>query len=231
MSSTDQHRPGAVSSVLHHARLEGVRSQVAFSLLLDTLARPGTVRSIATVGLPAGVPSPLVVPLALADVETSVAVVDADPDATWAVLVVDATGAPLADPTEAAQVVFLSGFDATDVLAVRRGTSADPEDGTRVAIACRGLQPLDADPGEADDRPAGPAGVVVALSGPGVEGTRHLRVDGLDPAVFAAIAEANRMFPAGIDCWLVSADGDLAAIPRSTRIECLHSSTTNEERV
>ena len=61
------------------ARLGGVRSQRAFAALLATLSRPGTIESLDAVALPADVPPALVVPLALADVEVEVAVVDDRP--------------------------------------------------------------------------------------------------------------------------------------------------------
>jgi alpha-D-ribose 1-methylphosphonate 5-triphosphate synthase subunit PhnH len=54
------------------------------------------------------------------------------------------------------------------------------------------------------------------LSGPGIDGTIELAVDGLGHDVFDAIVEANRQFPAGIDVWLVAGDGAIAGLPRST---------------
>jgi alpha-D-ribose 1-methylphosphonate 5-triphosphate synthase subunit PhnH len=61
--------------------------------------------------------------------------------------------------------------------------------------------------------------VTLSLSGPGVPGTRQLAVRGLPPAVFDAISEANQAFPAGIDTFLVTADGKVAGLPRSVRID------------
>ncbi len=220
---------------VQRARLDGGRSQIAFSLLLDTLARPGEIRSLARVELPPGLPAPLVLPLALADVEVPVAVVAADPDSPWPALVADATGAPLVTPGMAAQVVLLDGFGPEDLLGLARGTDQDPDGGTRVAVACRALHPIDAPTAAATTAPD----VVVELSGPGVDGTRRLGLDGLDRAVLDAIAEACSRFPTGIDCWFVTPTGDVAAVPRSSHLEVLapapapttaphHGSTTEE---
>ena len=59
--------------------------------------------------------------------------------------------------------------------------------------------------------------MTLELSGPGVPGTVGLGVDGVDPAVFGALREANALFPAGIDVWLVDGRGQVAGLPRSVR--------------
>lgn len=194
---------------LSRARLSGHRSQQAFRVLLDTLARPGTVRSADAVQLPPGVPTALLLPLALADVEVSVAVVSGEPDQRWAPFVRDVTGCRAAPIESASIVVLLDGYSPSDVLAVRRGTALAPESGARLAIACRTLRS-----GAAAADEAG-----VRLSGPGVDGRAELAIGGVDRELLDAIATANASFPAGIDTWLVSRDGHVAAIPRSSRIE------------
>lgn len=230
MSSTDAStRPGrptrADGDLVNRARLDGLRSQIAFALLLDTLSRPGEVRSLARVGLPAGVPTPLVVPLALADVEVPVAVVTGDPESPWPGLVRDVTGAPLVDAPEAAQIVLLDGFGVAAVSTARRGTDQDPDAGARLSVACRSLRPV---PTDTDPAAAG-CSVVLELDGPGVNGVRRLGVDGLAPELFAALGEANASAPAGIDCWFVTPHGDMAALPRSTRVSIVHPSRPTEE--
>ncbi|MGY6502583.1 MAG: phosphonate C-P lyase system protein PhnH [Acidimicrobiales bacterium] len=218
---------GADGGLVHRARLDGTRSQVAFSVLLDTLARPGRVASLAAVGLPPGVPAPLVLPLALADVETPVAVVTGDPDSPWPHLVRDVTGAPLVDVVSAAQVVLLDGFGGADILAARRGTAQEPEYGARMALSCRALVPRGA-PHDDDSGPP-PCTVELELTGPGVDGVARLGIDGLPAGVFGALAEANAAFPSGVDCWFVTAHGDIAALPRSTQVRVVRPHPTTEE--
>jgi alpha-D-ribose 1-methylphosphonate 5-triphosphate synthase subunit PhnH len=224
MSSTEaSERHADAGRFVRRARLDGERSQVAFSLLLATLAHPGTVRSVLSVELPAGVPIPLVVPLALADVEVPVAVVTGDPDSPWPDLVRDVTGAPLVEPAHAAMAVLLDGFGPEVVTCLPRGTSDDPDRGAKVAIACRALH------GPSGDGHGAAGGeVVIELSGPGVDGSRRLGVDGLDVSVIEAVAESNRTFPAGIDCWLASPTGEVAAIPRSAAVHVVHPVDSNE---
>jgi alpha-D-ribose 1-methylphosphonate 5-triphosphate synthase subunit PhnH len=212
----------ANGTFVQRARLDGARSQIAFALLLDTLARPGEIRSLARVQLPTGVPTPLVLPLALADVEVPVAVVSGDPDSPWPGLVRDATGAPMVELDRAAQIVLLDGFGPNHLLAARRGTNEEPDRGARLAIACRGLRPVPAEG-------RGGAQMTIELTGPGIDGSRRLGIDGLDTTIVEAIAEANQAYPAGIDCWFMSPLGDLAAIPRSSEITILPPTASNEE--
>jgi alpha-D-ribose 1-methylphosphonate 5-triphosphate synthase subunit PhnH len=189
------------------ARLTGARSQRAFSALLDTLARPGTIRSLDSVGLPDDVPTALVVPLALADVEVSVAIADD----RWQRFLVDVTGCRIAAPTSAAMVVFLDPPDRDSILSLRRGNDESPEGGAKVAIAVDRLRPHVGAATDADE-------LVVELSGPGVDGSCRLAIAGLPAAALDAIATANRGFPSGIDTWLVARDGSIAALSRSTHI-------------
>ncbi len=89
------------------------------------------------------------------------------------------------------------------------------------------LCPLDRfHPGE-EDRPERGATVVAQvagmgheggrrLTGPGIEASASLRVDGLPPSFWAERAAMHRGFPLGLDI-LFTARHALAALPRSTR--------------
>jgi alpha-D-ribose 1-methylphosphonate 5-triphosphate synthase subunit PhnH len=189
------------------ARLTGARSQRAFSALLDTLARPGTVASLDAVCIPDDVPAALVVPLALADVEVSVAT----DDDRWQRFLVDVTGCRTAASDLASMVVFLDPPNRDAILSLRRGSDESPEGGAKVAIAVDGLRPHLGPGADADE-------LVVELSGPGVDGSRRLAIAGLPAGSLDAIASANRGFPSGIDTWLVARDGSIAALSRSTHI-------------
>jgi alpha-D-ribose 1-methylphosphonate 5-triphosphate synthase subunit PhnH len=181
------------------ARLDRFDSQRAFRVLLDTASRPGDVRRLPLAGLGA-----VVVPLTLADVETTIAVLGAPSEQAR---VLRATGATTATVDEAQLVACCGGTDATTIDRLRRGSALAPEGGAKVGIDCRVL------------RPAAPGDVTLTLSGPGIDGTAVLGVDGMDGAVFEAIARADAGFPVGIDVWLVDGDGQVAGLPRSTRWE------------
>jgi alpha-D-ribose 1-methylphosphonate 5-triphosphate synthase subunit PhnH len=180
-------------------RLDRFDSQRAFRVLLDTASRPGDVRRLPLARLGA-----IVVPLALADVETTVAVLGAPSEQTR---VLRATGATTAAVDEAELVACCGRTDAATIDRLRRGSTLAPEGGAKVGIDCHTL------------RPAAPGAVTLTLSGPGIDGTAVLGVDGVDRAVFYAVARADAGFPAGIDVWLVDGDGRVAGLPRSTRWE------------
>jgi alpha-D-ribose 1-methylphosphonate 5-triphosphate synthase subunit PhnH len=180
-------------------RLDRFDSWRAFRVLLDTASRPGNVRRLPLDGLGA-----IVVPLALADVETTFAVLGAPSEQDR---VLRATGATLAAVGEAELVACCGGTDGATIDRLRRGSALAPEGGAKVGIDCHML------------RPAASADVTLTLSGPGIDGTTVLGVDGVDQAVFDAIARANTGFPSGIDVWLVDGDSRVAGLPRSTRWE------------
>ena len=58
----------------------------------------------------------------------------------------------------------------------------------------------------------------IVLSGPGVNGTVSLRITGLDPSELQLLMEVNREFPLGVDAMFLDQGGNIACIPRSSRI-------------
>lgn len=179
--------------------LDHFASQSIFRLLLETLSRPGQISELAQTELGA-----LVLPLALGDVHTRVAVCASEElqnDVIWA------TGAVLTGLDDADLVACCEDVDAASIKRLRRGTALAPELGAKIAINCTQLH-ADAS-GE----------LTLTLSGPGVDGSITLGLDGLAREVVDAIIEANAHFPAGIDVWFVDQSGRLAALPRSCRVE------------
>lgn len=140
--------------------------------------------------------------------EVSSHVLTAPGAAAWADAVHEATGAPRAGLSAARTVVALRPLTAEDIAALAVGTPLDPETGARV------FAQVEAVGGE------GPHDVDLLLAGPGVPDgeDRRLAVRGLSAPVVAALAEANADFPCGVDVFLVAADGQVAALPRTTRL-------------
>ena len=180
-------------------RLDGRRSQEVFRVLLETLARPGRVSQLPSAGLGASV-----VPLALAGVDSSFAVIG---DTDWEQRVRAATGATAVEPESAPLVAVCGRCDGETIRRLRPGSALAPEEGAKVGIDCDEL------------RPAGPGALTLVLSGPGVVGSVVLGVEGLDPGVVEARRELTSGFPAGIDVWLVDRSGRVAGIPRTTTVE------------
>jgi alpha-D-ribose 1-methylphosphonate 5-triphosphate synthase subunit PhnH len=183
-------------------RLGALASQAVFRVLLDSLARPGRIlRLPAELDDAPGV-GPGVVPLALAVIDSTVAVVGSP---SWQARICRATGAVAADVADASLVAIYGAADAATISRLRRGSAAEPEAAAKVGLACRAL--TDAGGGE----------VTLELTGPGVPGKTRLGVAGVSAAAFDALRAANQHFPAGVDVWLVDEHGQVAGLPRSSR--------------
>jgi alpha-D-ribose 1-methylphosphonate 5-triphosphate synthase subunit PhnH len=179
--------------------LDADAAQRAFRAVLDALARPGTPMALPPV---ADMPPALLPVLALADLDTPVCVLGDDEVAgTWADALATATLAPVAPLAEARLVTALRPLVIGELGTVRTGSPAAPEEAALLAMAVPGLD-------------GGPA---LRLSGPGIPDTRTIAPRGL-PADLVA-ARAATAFPAGVDLLLVSPDGQLLGVPRSTRME------------
>lgn len=178
------------------ATLRPDESRQVFRAVLDALSRPGR-----TVELPGDrigpTPAVLLPVLALADLGTGVAVLDDGDD--WADVVGAVTSAPVAPLGSARFVTSTRPITADEVRTVCRGSALAPEEG---ALVCLTVPEVDGDEWR--------------LSGPGIPGTAT--VSGVDD-LLAARAEAVAGYPAGIDLLLVTPDGRMTGIPRTTAIE------------
>lgn len=179
------------------------QAQAVFRVLLDCMAGPGKVSQL-----------PVAHPIA-SDDENLLAVLESLVDQEVAVWVCpglsERIGQTLLSRTRVRQahlsqadyvVADRAGLPAA-ISGARIGSIEYPDEGATLIISCNSL---------AD----GP--VELTLSGPGVSGTAQLRVAGVPGGDFQALAERNSDFPLGLDLTLVSWDGMVACIPRSTQI-------------
>lgn len=199
------------------APLSVAHSQQVFRAVMDALARPGTVHR-----LPGGVaaPSALLPLLALADLGTPACVL-ADAG-EWADVVRAMTSAPAAVLAQAQLVAALRPVTGDELASLRTGTAEAPENGALACLSVAGLRPLPDGAGAcgaSGDGAGATGGRRLRLSGPGIPGTRNLLVTGLPPGFVAVRRELTSGFPAGADLLLVSSDGDLAGLPRTTLID------------
>jgi alpha-D-ribose 1-methylphosphonate 5-triphosphate synthase subunit PhnH len=180
-------------------------AQRGFRALMDAMANPGTVQSL-DLGL--APPAPLTPELA------AVALVLCDPDSpVWLdsrLGVSDAVvawlnfhiAAPLTAEPGAAQFALVTGADTLPLLnAFALGSDQYPDSSTTVVLALPGLD-------------GGPS---LALSGPGIKGTRMISPLGLPGDFVTQRLENRERFPRGVDLLLV-ADGAVIGLPRTTRI-------------
>lgn len=189
------------------AALDHLGSQRVFRVLLDALARPGRVLELPAGLIDVDTPAPVLVPLALADLEVTLAVLEpAEPG--WAARLERATGARRATAERADLVLALQPPRPDELRALRRGTPDRPDLGCRLVLACDRIAVAASEPA-----------VLLDLTGPGVPGTARLAVTGLPVEVLEALVAVNRRFPLGVDTFLVGTGGHVAGLPRSTRVQ------------
>lgn len=187
-------------------------TQRAFRQVMNAFARPGTVGAIdgyARVGQPSRLPACFETALRLfVDQAVTYCVIGADAraQAEWITLQTHAHAVP------AAEADFLLVPDAADAEARREAIAAagagsleEPERGALVIVACVVVS-ADEAPGLAR----------VEVEGPGVDGRAAFYVDRTDWA--HARAARGDEYPCGIELLLVDEDGNVAAIPRTTRV-------------
>jgi alpha-D-ribose 1-methylphosphonate 5-triphosphate synthase subunit PhnH len=189
--------------------LDHTDSQATFRVLLDALSRPGTVHRLPEGVVDVDVPAAVLVPLALADLEVDLAVLEpAGPD--WAAALAEATGARPAAPERADLVLALRPPRPDEIRGLRRGTADRPDLACRLVLACDHI-----DTGATD---ATDSAAHLDLSGPGVDGHAALAVSGVPLETLEALIAVNRRFPLGVDTYVVDTEGRVAGLPRSTAV-------------
>ncbi len=177
--------------------------QRTFRAVLSAVSMPGTVEQLTMLrdddGRWAGV---IAIAHSLLDHEVTFHVLTAGASADGPEeTILRRTGSRTA-PLAQAGYVFT---DATRALAAVEqaveGPLEEPERSATVIVLCDSV---------------GAGDLALALSGPGVDGEKVLRLGGVDAAVMKARAERNWPFPVGIDLLFVDPLGRVAGVPRST---------------
>lgn len=192
--------PGSVWPVL--PALSAATSQQVFRACLSALSRPGTAHALPTGDLPAGVPAAALVPLALTDLMAPLTGLGRA--AGLARRIATATGARYVQPGQARFAVALDD-DHEELLRLPVGSNWSPEFGALLSQRVTALRQSQ--------------GTELTLTGPGIKDTTMFTVAGLGRAFFAARAELTAAFPTGVDLVLITDDGTMIGIPRTTQIE------------
>jgi alpha-D-ribose 1-methylphosphonate 5-triphosphate synthase subunit PhnH len=193
---------------------EVLAAQRTFRMLIEALARPGTICALPDriPDAPADVnPHAALVAFTLLDQEVKFAA--AGPQAeTLAAYISRRTGARRSPPEEAS-FLFGHGDDSETPLGrLPRGSPEFPElGGTAVLTVGRVSERAERGDGGRTD--------ALVLSGPGVVAAATVYIRGLAPAVVDAFRRQNREYPQGIDAFLVGRDGRLVGLPRTARID------------
>lgn len=177
--------------------------QQVFRILLDALARPGTIAE-----LPLELGDPLDLPLlALTDGTTPIAALDPTEDEMARVTEIhQLTQAPLAPVLQARFVVSYRDPDPLAMAELNTGCDDRPHEAALlIQSAMVAEQPQ-------------PDFSAWQLSGPGIDGTTQIQVAGLSRSFFRARDRLVAGYPQGVDVVLVSPSGAVLGLPRTTRI-------------
>ncbi|MFB5188995.1 phosphonate C-P lyase system protein PhnH [Alicyclobacillus fastidiosus] len=198
-------------------------TQHVYRQLVDATARPGRIYSIVTVcerlfelgkrnaGLAACA-------LALLDQEVCFSVVAKESSASilreflrWETFSLSANSSD-------ADYVFIdcgqiSTVNVRELMgALNRGTLLDPHKSATAFLAVDVLA-------ETTEKVDEAASLCMRLRGPGIDGTRHIAVIGMDSEWMFAREMVNVEYPLGIDIFLVSEAGQIIGLPRTTIVE------------
>jgi alpha-D-ribose 1-methylphosphonate 5-triphosphate synthase subunit PhnH len=117
------------------------------------------------------------------------------------------TGARKASPSRADFALCLDGASGARLADLPQGTDAEPEGSATALISVShiSLQP-------------GKGSTVLELRGPGIRETVTLAITGLPKATLEAIDATRRVYPLGVDVFLIDRQGHSAGLPRTTRV-------------
>jgi alpha-D-ribose 1-methylphosphonate 5-triphosphate synthase subunit PhnH len=191
------------------------QTQRLYRKLLDAMARPGTVRSVADEyrGLPfesGGETVAAAIALTLIDGEVAFSFdLGGSSPETLAEWIRKRTFGRITAPDKA-DYVFAPGMpEETEIMQrygrIRTGSLMSPEDGATVLLLVSGFGR------------SGESGHGWTLTGPGIADETELSVTGLSPVWMELRGRWNELYPMGVDMILFSPDGELAALPRTTR--------------
>jgi alpha-D-ribose 1-methylphosphonate 5-triphosphate synthase subunit PhnH len=186
-------------------------AQEHYRLLLDAMARPGTLNVLPRLPLtpPPGLSAAAaLIGFALLDANVSFHV-EGDDAAVTRYLVVNTSATP--GELIQADFVFAGGMTSPALVGViKKGTLAYPDEGATLVIDVEALA------GEAAALRA-PA-LALTLRGPGVAGEKTFFVGGLSAPLLDALRECNAEFPLGIDLILSDPGHRIACIPRTSEV-------------
>jgi len=179
-------------------------SQRGFRLILEAMARPGTIVKLpSSAELPDGIDvAAASVLLILCDLETPVWMAPERVTRLGGWLAFH-TGAPLAASPESAAFALLWGAaDEPKLARFPIGEDRYPDRSATIIVECKALH----------------GGPRVLVAGPGIKTTRPIFPAGLRSGFWRECADNHELFPLGVDIVLAAGDS-MMALPRSTAIQ------------
>jgi len=176
-----------------------IRQHSIFRVLLQAMSHPGKVYRLPEV---TGTRQSVVAVLSsLIDNEVGCTVIG-DPELEE--VIGRRTGCRSVAPADADYLVICPAAGGDHLAGCRRGSLSYPDRGATAIYLVDELEE-----GKGD----------IILSGPGVDGTARLRIQGLPTGEVHRLMAVNSEFPLGVDAVFVDDSGRVACIPRSSRIK------------
>ncbi len=177
------------------------REQQTFRVLLNAMARPGSIDTVPLHEIGGDYAAVLSVVESLVDHEVTFAVLPERADLVD--LVLRQTGSRAA-ATDIAGYVICDAESLSQALDwASEGTLEYPDQGATIICSVDGIA----------------EGGNLALRGPGIRDVTYLAVEGFDDAAQALFTECNAQPPLGLDVIFVAPDGRVACLNRYTRID------------
>lgn len=200
---------------LTNAFLDVHESQHVFTVLLNSLSNPGTIYSVDQKiwERTDGCAVPL---LALLGHETPFCVLGEHSEELTAIVQHVTTGRP-STLKDARYVAIPHSVTSEEFAEISTGSDLRPDSAAQISVYCSGRFSTSSS--------SSIEGTSVRLSGPGVNGQSELTFEHIDSVVLASLLNRKFAFPRGHDIWFCNNEGQVVAIPRSTTVTLISSST------
>lgn len=184
------------------------RNQKNYRSLLQAISRPGRIFRLEALGAVSSFAATMAIGECLLDPEVSLCVIGNGGAQTFQTVLIGATQVRTESP-EAADFIFVCGVQSQGgVRLAKRGRLESPEEGATL-VYC-----MDSQPAGASDR------FRIRLTGPGITGQDGIAPEmrGVPVEEFQELMAVNADYPLGVDAFFVRPNGEVMALPRSTRI-------------
>jgi alpha-D-ribose 1-methylphosphonate 5-triphosphate synthase subunit PhnH len=184
------------------------RNQQNYRSLLQAMSRPGRVLRLDALDAVSSFAATMAVGECLLDPEVSLCVIGNGRALTFQSALVGSTQVRTESP-ERADFIFVCGMRSQGgVRLAKRGRLESPEEGATL-VYC-----MDSQPTCASDR------FRIRLTGPGIaeQGGIAPEMRGIPVEEFQELTAVNADYPLGVDAFFVRPNGEVMALPRSTRI-------------
>jgi len=183
-------------------RAQTVLEHEAFRNILQAFARPGTCRKLAS-SISDRMAALDLLADCLMDSECGLSHLWGE-DLATARRIATRTGCRLAASDQAEFVLAGIGGAGLRIAELRVGEADYPDRGSTLLYFAEAIHP---------------AGGSWWWSGPGIESRLSPRMEGVPDGEWAALRLVNSSYPCGVDALFLDRDGQVAALPRSTRLE------------